>query len=513
MKPKTFTYLVLAGTILAAAIVWYSYYSSNFVALAYNDSMDYASIARNIADGEGFISSYITPLGLAHKGLPHPDLWRAPMWPAAIALFIKVFGAIDQAVALAAGFFYLAAVPLVYLLARRLFNNAVAIGTSLVYIFSAQNLHFSTAGLTEPMALFMLTAVIFIMYMQYFRNPLGDMLLGLTAGLFYLARYNALLFIPVIAVVWYVLRKPAGLKAGLRFVIAFCLTVLPWMWRNYALMGSPLFSLQKYEPVMFTETYPGYTLYTMFEKVNVAEFLMSHSAEIWTKIGQNWQEFIYNIFAPSFTGISAALFGLFLLSLLLPFGEKQRYLRPLLLICFGLQLAALMVIHFIPRLFFMFAPFYIMYGLAAVEYLLGLFSKKRSVTLISMSLLTALFIFANLPNWSGPNVDKPLIRDYSASIKKVTLLAKKGDLILSNDGHILAWYGNRYAAKLPYRTDMLPELEKLAPVKLIYLSGRMSWNMPEADDSWRKVFWGRPQQLYGFRLLERFEDGSLLYGR
>ncbi|HWI55390.1 MAG TPA: glycosyltransferase family 39 protein [Desulfobacteria bacterium] len=513
MKPKTQTVLILAFIILAAAIVWYSYYSLTFVALAYNDSMDYASIARNVADGEGFVSSYITPLGLAHKGVPHPDLWRAPLWPAAIALFIKIFGAIDQAVAFASGFFYLAAVPLIFLLARQLFGNPTALSTALIYMFSAQNLHFSTSGLTEPMALLMLTAIIFIMYIPFFKSPPGDFLLGLAAGLFYLARYNALLFIPVIALVWCALRRPAGLIAGVRLGAAFSLTVMPWMWRNYVLMGNPLFSLQKYEPVMFTQTYPGYTLYTMFEKVNVTGFIMSHSAEMWIKVGQNWQDFTHNLFAPTFTGVYAVLFVLFLLSLFLPFDEKQRYLRPLLLVCFGLQLAALMVIHYIPRLFFMFTPFYIMYGMAAVNYLAGLISKKRSITLISMGLLTALFIITNLPVWNEPNVDKPLIRDYSASVKKITLLAKKSDLILSNDGHILAWYGNRYAAKLPYRTDMLPELERLVPVKMIFLSGRMSWNMPEADESWRKVFWGKPQQLYGFRLLERFEDGSLLYVR
>lgn len=514
MKTRNNTIFILTGIMITAALVWYYFYSSTFVALAVNDSMDYASIARNVSRGQGFISSYITPLGLASKeGLPHPDLWRAPAWPVAIALFIKMFGAIDQAAALASGFFYLAALPLIFFIARYWFGNAVAVGTSLIYIFSAQNLYFSISGLTEPIALFMMAAVVYLLYLPQFKNPVGDILLGVVAGAFYLTRYNALLFIPLIAACRVHLRGPERIRSVLLFCISFVLTVLPWMWRNFSLMGSPLFSLQKYEPVMFTETYPGYTLYTMMKKVDVAEFINTHCAEMWSKIVENWYDFTAHLFDPLFTGISPVLFGLFLLALFLPFNEKQRGFRPFLLAAFGLQLAALMVIHYIPRLFFMFMPFYIMYGLAALESIVSRSGKKVAVTLAGIGVFAMVFVFTNLPDWKQPNVREPLVREFSVSINKAINLTNKQELILSNDGHLLAWYGDRYAAKLPYSTDMLPQILKLAPVKMIYLSGRMSWNMPEADDSWRKVFWGRPQQLYDFRLVGKFEDGSLLYER
>lgn len=510
-KRQNAHFLILAVLLLAGAVVWYSYYSLTFVALAHNDAMDYASMARNVARGEGFVSSYITPLGLAHKGLPHPDLWRAPAWPAVLAVFIKVLGATDQAVAIASGFFYLAAIPLVFLLARYWFGGVTASAATLIYVFSAQNLSFSTSGLTEPMALFMLLLVVFVLAMPRFRNPWGDIVLGLVAGLFYLTRYNALLFIPVIALYWWWLRKPAGITAVIRCGAALFLTVLPWMWRNYTLMGSPLFSLQKYEPVMFTKTYPGYSLYMMLEKVDVPDFMRSHWPEISGKIGENWHEFVSHLFDPAFTGVSAVLFGLFLLALVVPLNERQKGIRPFLLACFGLQLAALTVIHYIPRLFFMFMPFYAIYGGAVAAGLLSKITRSRGLVVGAVTILTVLFIFYNLPDWKEPNVRDPLIRNYAESIRGAMLRAKRGELIISNDGHLLAWYGDRYAAKLPYSVDMLPELEKLAPVKMIYLSGRMSWNIPEADDSWRKVFWGRPRQLYDFKLWNTFPDGSLIY--
>jgi 4-amino-4-deoxy-L-arabinose transferase-like glycosyltransferase len=511
LKKYNLHLLVLPVLVFAGAVAWYSYYSLTFVALAHNDAMDYASMARNVARGEGFISSYITPLGLAHKGLPHPDLWRAPAWPAALAVFIGVLGATDQAVAIASGFFYLAAIPLVFLLARYWFGRIVGAAAVLIYIFSARNLGFSISGLTEPMALFMMALTVYILAMPSFRNRRGDFILGIAAGAFYLTRYNALLFVPVIALYWWWLRKPAGIQAVARYGAAFILTVLPWAWRNYSITGSPLFSLQKYEPVMFTKTYPGYSLYMMPEKVDVPGFMRSHWPEILDKIRQNWLEFAGHLFDPAFTGVNVVLFALFLLALVIPFNERQRGVRPFLLICFGLQLAALMVIHYIPRLFFMFMPFYAIYGAAAVSEISQRVARGRGFAVVAVLALTIFFVAGNLPDWREPNVREPLLRNYAGSIREVMFRAKRGELILSNDGHLLAWYGDRYAAKLPYSVDMLPELEKIAPVKMIYLSGRMSWNMPEADDSWRRVFWGRPLEFDGFRLLKRFPDGSLVY--
>lgn len=510
-RDKVLCFIMPAALLLIGAVVWYSFYAQTFVALTHNDAMDYASMARNVARGDGLISSYITPLGLAHKGLPHPDLWRAPAWPVVLAVFIKILGAIDQAVAIASGFFYLAAVPLVFLLAYYWFGSVTAIASTLVYIFSAQNLQFSLSGLTEPMALFLLVLVVCLLTLPRFRKGWGDFALGMAVGVFYLARYNALLFLPVIAIYWWWLRRPAGVKAVARYGAAFLLTILPWMWRNYILMASPLFSLQKYEPVMFTDTYPGYSLYMRLEKVDVIRFMSSHWPEMWRKVLENWHEFISHLFEPGFTGVSVVLFGLFLIALVIPFNERQRGVRPFLLTCFGLQLAALMVIHYIPRLFFMFMPFYVIYGVAASVWLLAKITRKRTPAAVVLLALTFFFVFNNLPDWRQPNVQKPLIKDYASSIKGVMSQAQKKELIISNDGHLLAWYGDRYAAKLPYRVDMVPELEKLAPVKMIYLSGRMSWNLPEADDSWRRVFWGKPARLYGFRLSSQFPDGSVIY--
>lgn len=541
MKRQKF---LLPGVLIIAAVVWYSYYSTVFAFLFLNDAMDYASIGRNIARGDGFVSSYITPLGLANKeGLPHPDLWRAPLWPAVLAVFIRVLGATDQAVAIATGAFYIAGAAMVFLLGRELFGDLTAFASALIYIFSAQNLLNSVSGMTETVSIFMMVLAVYLPVASRARNRWwGDVLAGAALGLFYLARYNALLFVPFFALfLWYRRRGESRNFFGryrlktkradtlwpvVRYLAAFILVISPWLIRNYLLMGDPLFSLQKFEPAMFTAAYPGYSMYMMPEKISVIEFIRTHPQEIWGKITAGWNEFKEGFFDPATTGVSPYLFWLFLLSLFIPFnyGPENRQVtnhkgvRPLLAACFVVQLAALLVIHFIYRLFFIFMPFYIIFGVAALVWFLRTAAdrlpvKKTGFIAVFTALFIGVFIATNLPSWDPIKKEEMPITGLRESVRAVTDMSTREDLIISNDGHLLAWYGDRYAAKLPLRVDMIPEMEKLAPLKLIYLSSRISWNIPEADESWGRLFWGKPKEVYGFKLAKVFPDGSVIYRR
>ena len=100
---------VLPGALLLllvaafALVYWHTFYKVTFHGLFINDAWDYASMARNIALGRGVLSEYLTPLGLAHLGVPQPDLWRAPLWPVLLAVFQRIFGFKDEVSALAGG--------------------------------------------------------------------------------------------------------------------------------------------------------------------------------------------------------------------------------------------------------------------------------------------------------------------------------------------------------------------------------------------------------------------------
>ena len=190
----------LAGALLLLVVAafalgyWHAFYKATFHGLFINDAWDYASMARNIALGRGVLSEYLTPLGLAHLGVPQPDLWRAPLWPVLLALFQKVFGFKDEASALAGGACFGAGACLVFLLGRRWFNLPVAVAATLLYIFSSQLLIFANSGLTEPLSVLLMLAWFYLL-----TGPCPDawwqpLLAGAAGGLFYLARYNAGLF-------------------------------------------------------------------------------------------------------------------------------------------------------------------------------------------------------------------------------------------------------------------------------------------------------------------------------
>lgn len=527
---------------IAAGAVWFSYYNLTFRHLLLNDAMDYASIGRNIARGDGFVSSYITPLSLANfPGIPHPDLWRAPLWPVILALFIRIFGATDQAVAIATGCFYIAGAALVFLLARELFDSLIGLLAALVYMFSAQNLMYSVSGMTESFSVFMMLLSLYLIIAPWARTPFGEILAGAAMGLFYLVRYNALIFMPFFVLfLWYTRVSSAkhtnsfrpgnrrlgqGLWPAVRYVTAFVIVTSPWLIRNYLLMGNPLFSLQQYEPAMFTATYPGYSLYTMFIKVKAAGFMLAHPQEVWAKVLTGWSEFKSTLTSAQFTGVSPYLFFSFVAALFIPFERRltgqQRGLRTLLVICFAVQLAALLVVHYIGRLFFIFMPFYIIFGLAGIRWFMKLIAGRVAggcrigdqIAGALLVVLAGLFIFANWPVWEPVKAADMPITQLRGSIKEVTKLSTRKDLIISNDGHLLAWYGDQYAAKLPYTVDMIPEVAQRAPLKYIYLSPRISWNIPEVDPSWNRLFWQRPQQVYGFELIRKLPDGSLIYRR
>ena len=254
--------------------VWIYTYQTTFVALPYNDALDYASLGRNIARGEGITSAYMTPLGLSIHPHPQANLWRAPLWPLILGLVLGFFPATDGVVALTTGFFFLAGLVLIYLLALRLTDIWGAVASALIYIFNPQNLHFSSSGMTEPIALFLFLLWIYLLSLDRTRSTWGDYLLGAAGGIFYLARYNGLLFLPLIGFYWWLQRREEGWPALARYLGGFLLPTAPWFLRNLYLFGNPLFSLQKFEIPMFTSIYPKYRLYMDITTPHVLAFLL-----------------------------------------------------------------------------------------------------------------------------------------------------------------------------------------------------------------------------------------------
>lgn len=510
---KVELFLILGLTFLAG-LVWYFNYNNYFTGIFLNDAMDYAGIARNLAEGDGFISQYLTPLSLIHQGIPQPDMWRAPLWPLVLSVFQLIFGFVDEASALGTGFFFILTAPLIFLLGRSLFSVTVGFVSTLIYLGSPQLLNYSISGMTEPMSIFLMVLMFLVLVSPLLKNSWGDVLLGLVIGLFYLTRYNALLFLPFL-ILYRVFQYPKPkdkIFSALRIILGFLVVTLPWFIRNIFLFGNPLFSLQKYELAMFTKTYPEYMMYGLPDKIETLSFLNNHFQEVIDKIVLGAKSFYGLIADVNFWGFLPVLIILFFLPV---FWRDKRVasFKLVTIFMFLTQLGALLIIHFIPRLFYIFTPLLIIGAVGSVFIYLKIFIFKINsfkIKGLAQGLLLFFMIagagFCVYQNYSQYTFQEAEEIEFLPQIATVMNLTLTDDLILTNEGHILSWYGNRYALKFPYLIEMIPLLDEISPIDGLYISDRILWNLPEVENEWKNIYYNRPKELYNFYLDKVFKD-------
>lgn len=216
---------------------------------------------------------------------------------------------------------------------------------------------------------------------------------------------------------------------------------------------------------------------------------------------------------PVFTGTAPFLAALSVPGIFFPAGERHKIkiLKLFVASCFFAQLAALLFVHYIPRLFFIFMPFYIIFSLVLLKRCLE-FLKKPFLIAILLAAVTAAALFINIPAWHEVNTRLDWPQAYAEPIRDVSLHLSPEGVVISNDGHILSWYADRLALKMPVRLEQVSKLEELAPIEGIWLSNRFKWgNTPEADTQWLEIMRQKPQVIGDYYLFSAYEDGSLLY--
>ena len=265
------------------------------------EGMDAAQLARNLAQGKGFTTFFIRPFSLSlvrqhnqeKHGLPelgqkfddarlnrnHPDLANPPLYPVALAGFMKVahfrymmdtsrpFWSIPKGRVSEEGgrqfwryqpdflitFFnqglFLAVVVLVFFLARRLFDARTAwLAAGLVY--GTELLwRFTMSGLSTMLALLVFMGLIWCLVLleEELREPKAGRgrlfalaaATGVVVGLGALTRYSlGWLILPVLAFLLIFSGRQRLVLAAIAFV-AFALVLVPWVARNYDVSGTP----------------------------------------------------------------------------------------------------------------------------------------------------------------------------------------------------------------------------------------------------------------------------------
>lgn len=263
-----------AGLIALAAILviflYLTFLAGRFKGITSIVAMDYAQLARNIAQGEGYSTKFIRPLSLARvpQIQGHPEFSSAPVFPYIASVFMRIMPDKERALALACGLGLLLTVPVVFFLGWQLFDTRTGILGAALFATNIAFLRYSIAGYEVTWLTLWVTILFLVCYTlsrkARWRLPLAAAAGGLM-GLTYLTEYLwGALILPVAVYIYLSSDRTRRMHALGVFLAAFVVICLPWWIRNMRLTGNPFFCLRAAETIMATRSNPGNTLYRSF---------------------------------------------------------------------------------------------------------------------------------------------------------------------------------------------------------------------------------------------------------
>ncbi len=199
-------------------------------------------IGAAIASGRGFSDVFGTPTG--------PTAWESPLYPYLTAGVFHIFGLYSRSSAFVlltinSIFSALTCIP-IYLIARRIFNETVAIGAAWTWALLPYIMFWCTRWVWETsFSAFLMTVIFWLTLTFEERDGLKPWLgFGLLWGIAALTSTVLLSFLPASGFwVWYhrARRGKPSLGGVLLASLIFIATVSPWVVRNYETFGRFIF--------------------------------------------------------------------------------------------------------------------------------------------------------------------------------------------------------------------------------------------------------------------------------
>lgn len=189
-----------------------------------SDARQYVSLARSLAGGDGFASTF-------PGGSLHPTAFRPPLYPALLSVPTRVFG--PDALwpgRLLAVLLGLVVIGLAVTFARRIAGDRAGLVAGLAVAVVPSLVANDTVTLSESLGLALLLGTLLAL--------LDDRAVpaGALAGLLLLTRPNAYVVVLVVAVA---LWRTAGWRRALLAVAVCSAVVAPWAVRNAVQVGTP----------------------------------------------------------------------------------------------------------------------------------------------------------------------------------------------------------------------------------------------------------------------------------
>jgi 4-amino-4-deoxy-L-arabinose transferase-like glycosyltransferase/GT2 family glycosyltransferase len=199
-------------------------------------------LAYSLAHGHGFSS----PFG----GDTGPSAWNAPVYPWILSLAFRMFGSYSHAAAFAMLVFNSVFAALtswtIYRTARRVFNQTVAVWSGWIWALLPYTVYWSVRWIWETSLSAFLLSLLFMLTLEMEGDERASSWIGygLLWGVEALTNPAALSFLPF-AGGWLVYqlhrRGKKFLMPAILSAVVFWMTIMPWLVRNYAAFGRPIF--------------------------------------------------------------------------------------------------------------------------------------------------------------------------------------------------------------------------------------------------------------------------------
>ena len=516
--------------ILAVAGLFVGYDTRAYRNFAAPEAMDAAQVARNLAEGHGFTTDFIRPFsvyllqthnlalhaGQAANGVvddpgkingPHPDLANPPVYPLVLAGLMKVAKPHwdvqlhrpfwsrsgnfrryqpEFQIAVLNQLLLLAVVALTFLIARKLFDNAVAWLAACLTLGSDLIWKFSVSGLSTMLLLVIFLGLILLLIKveelgrlelpdtrRLFLYAIGA---GLAVGLGMLTRYSfGWLMIPVAAFL--------GLAGGHRRMglavaafLAFAVVVSPWIARNLAVSGT-YFGTAGYAVAENIETSPGSRLMQSVDpNLRGAYMIHPYEKKFFENLGGSFQDSLLHL-GEGWGGI--LFFAGLLLGLRNPTARRLRYFSVsslalfVVVQCLGATaLSTITPVVNSENLLVLFTPLVFIFGCA---FFLTLLDQMKTPTPGMRYVVIGIVAVLVWRPWvwtvcadASPVAYPPY---YPTDVQKVSAWMQPDELMMSDLPWAVAWYGNRTCIWITPDTQTFFDInDYIKPVHALYLS-------------------------------------------
>lgn len=470
---------------LLSIIVLYT--ATQFRGLKEAEAMDLAQVGLSVMEQGRFTTKQIRPASMWYliehskskdpQLREHPDIVNPPVYPLLLAGGFKMFRNAfslstapvrvfppEQWVVVPLGhLFSILTGLLVFLIARTLFDNRVALLGITLFFLSNTVWATSISGTAFSVVAFWMTAAWYCALIASNRYQAGGRALGwiiatALAGLFcalgFLTRYGSVALLPGIALLLGLsLRKHSG-KVLLLFFGVFVLTIAPWLVRNLNVSGG-LFGLAPYLALNGADP----AVNNLFERTLAQELT---TAGVLSQLRPKLMLGLADLYSNQLPTIGdGILVGFFFTTFFYSFArDSVRRLRWCLAlgVLVTLPVAAL---YGQPsyRLLYLFLPFVVIYAVAFFYILLD--RMQLRIPILRMGVTGAFLGLGAIPlilTLLPPRTDLPYPPYYPPYITRVSHMLNADELMCSDMPWATAWYGNRASLLLPATLDEFYEV-------------------------------------------------------